>query len=73
MDSRTSLGGPLEILKFLRNCQVRVTLKDLTEVTGLLKGYDEHLNLFLYKSRIEDEMNDILFIRGDLVVLMREL
>lgn len=67
------MGGPLDILKLLINAQVKVTLKDRTDIEGLFKGYDEHLNVILYKAKSQDSLDDILFIRGDLVSIISEV
>ena len=67
------MGGPLDILKLLINSQVKVTLKDRTDIEGLFKGYDEHLNVILYKARGKAGLDDILFIRGDLVSIISEV
>lgn len=71
MESR--VGGPLDILKLLLGSQVCIELKDGSQVTGLLKAYDEHLNTILYTSSAGQKNSDILFIRGDLVVIIKEL
>jgi small nuclear ribonucleoprotein len=72
METGVNIGGPLDILKLLINAPVTVELKDSSTIKGLLKGYDEHINLILSKAKSEIESTDILFIRGDLVCLIRE-
>lgn len=71
MESR--VGGPLDILKLLIGSQVSIELKDGSQINGLLKAYDEHLNTILYTSSSGGNNSDILFIRGDLVVIIKEL
>ena len=72
MEPGIGIGGPLDILKLLINCAITVELKDNTIIKGLFKGFDEHVNIILTKATGENESHDILFIRGDLVCLIRE-
>lgn len=72
MESGSSVGGPLDILKLLIDTRVVVELKDLSQIKGILKGFDEHVNLILYKAQGTSQSSDILFIRGDLVCLIKE-
>lgn len=72
METGGNIGGPLDILKLLINNSVTIELKDSSLITGCLKGFDEHLNLIMFKARTSNEYSDILFVRGDLVCLIRE-
>jgi small nuclear ribonucleoprotein (snRNP)-like protein len=72
MNSATGVGGPLDLLKLLLNSSVTVQLKDASSISGLLRGFDEHCNLLLYKPSVPSFFCDILFVRGDLVILIRE-
>lgn len=65
--------GPLDILKLALETQVQVTLKDLSLAEGKLKGFDEHLNIFLGNCNSSGQHHDVLFIRGDLVKFVRPL
>lgn len=69
----SGIGGPLDILKLLLGTQVCIELKDGTQINGVLKGFDEHLNVILYSSVMDFQNSDILFVRGDLVVVIKEV
>ena len=55
-------GRPLDVLEATLEEPVTVSLKGGEEVTGVLEGYDQHMNLVL----AGDE--DTTVIRGDNVV-----
>ena len=55
-------GRPLDVLEDTLEESVTVSLKDGETVTGVLEGYDQHMNLVLNG----DE--DTTVIRGDNVV-----
>jgi len=57
--------GPLEILKLAIDENVKVRLKTGENLEGVLKGFDEHMNLVLLNR------TDSLFVRGDTVLLIR--
>jgi small nuclear ribonucleoprotein len=56
-------GRPLDVLEAALEDSVTVTLKGGESVTGVLTGYDQHMNLVL-----EDTAEDTTVIRGDNVV-----
>jgi small nuclear ribonucleoprotein len=56
---------PLDVLEDSVGNAVTVHLKDGEAYTGILEGYDQHMNLVI----AEDE--DITIIRGDNVVSIR--
>jgi len=56
---------PLDVLEDSVGSSVTVHLKDGEAYTGILGGYDQHMNLVI----AEDE--DITIIRGDNVVSIR--
>ncbi|GGL24136.1 Like-Sm ribonucleoprotein core [Halarchaeum sp. CBA1220] len=58
-------GRPLDVLEASLEQTVTVVLKDGTEFTGVLTGYDQHMNLVLENT---EEGEDITVIRGDNVV-----
>ena len=72
MESGIGVGGPIDILKLLINSAVTVELKDSTTIQGLLKGFDEHINVILGNAQAIDGHHDVLFIRGDIVCMIRE-
>jgi len=57
-------GRPLDVLEDSLEETVTVALKDGTEYTGVLTGYDQHMNLVLENVEAEDTT----VIRGDNVV-----
>ncbi|CAG9316084.1 unnamed protein product [Blepharisma stoltei] len=63
--------GPLGILKLALEANVEVTLRDSDVIYGKLKSFDEHLNILLTNAQENSHNHDILFIRGDLVKLIR--
>ena len=56
-------GRPLDVLEEAVDESVTVTLKGGETVTGVLAGYDQHMNLVL-----ETAGEDTTVIRGDNVV-----
>jgi len=72
MEPGIGIGGPLDILKLLIGSAVAVELRDTSVITGLLKGFDEHVNVILTKAQTDQRSHDVLFIRGDLVCMVRE-
>lgn len=58
-------GRPLDVLEASLEQTVTVVLKDGAEFTGVLTGYDQHMNLVLENT---EEGEDITVIRGDNVV-----
>ncbi len=60
-------GRPLDVLEEALHTSVTVQLKDGTEHTGLLAGYDQHMNVVLDPAE-EDAVGDTTIIRGDNVV-----
>ncbi|MFC7046395.1 LSM domain-containing protein [Halobacteriaceae archaeon GCM10025711] len=57
-------GRPLDVLEEALNQEVTVLLKGGDEYTGVLSGYDQHMNLVI-------EGEDITVIRGDNVVTIK--
>jgi len=58
-------GRPLDVLEDSLEQTVTVALKDGTEYTGVLTGYDQHMNLVLENA---ESGEDTTVIRGDNVV-----
>ncbi|GGN15833.1 LSM domain-containing protein [Halarchaeum nitratireducens] len=58
-------GRPLDVLEASLEETVTVALKDGGEHTGVLTGYDQHMNLVLENT---DAGEDTIVIRGDNVV-----
>ncbi|WP_435095456.1 LSM domain-containing protein [Halarchaeum sp. P4] len=58
-------GRPLDVLEASLEQTVTVVLKDSKEFTGVLTGYDQHMNLVLENT---EEGEDTTVIRGDNVV-----
>ncbi len=69
-------GRPLDVLEDSLDEPVTVSLKDGTAVTGLLAGYDQHMNIVLDAESTPDDadelavesIEDTTIIRGDNVV-----
>lgn len=58
-------GRPLDVLEDALQSTVSVHLKDGEEFTGVLTGYDQHMNLVI------EESEDTTVIRGDNVVTIK--
>ncbi len=58
-------GRPLDVLEEALQESVTVHLKDGETFTGVLTGYDQHMNLVL------EEGEDTTVIRGDNVVTIK--
>jgi len=58
-------GRPLDVLEDTLQSTVTVHLKDGEQFTGVLTGYDQHMNLVL------EEGEDTTVIRGDNVVTIK--
>ncbi len=65
---------PLDVLDKAKEKRVIVKLKNGTEITGVLKAFDLHLNTWLEES--EERKNDSqiklgsVLVRGDTIVLI---
>ncbi|MFC3476940.1 LSM domain-containing protein [Halobacterium litoreum] len=57
-------GRPLDVLEESLEESVTVRLKDGEEFTGVLTGYDQHMNVVI-------ESEDTIIIRGDNVVSIK--
>jgi len=62
--ARSMSGRPLDVLEESLEESVTVRLKDGEEFTGVLTGYDQHMNIVL-------EGEDTIIIRGDNVVTIK--
>ena len=58
-------GRPLDILEDALQSTVTVHLKDGEQFTGVLTGYDQHMNLVI------EDGEDTTVIRGDNVVTIK--
>lgn len=58
-------GRPLDVLEDALQDTVTVLLKDGEEFTGVLTGYDQHMNLVI------EDGEDATVIRGDNVVTIK--
>ncbi len=58
-------GRPLDVLEDALQSTVTVHLKDGEQFTGVLTGYDQHMNLVI------EESEDTTVIRGDNVVTIK--
>ena len=63
---------PLEYLASLKGKRVVVTLKNGKEIEGTLESSDIHVNLVLSNAKIEDKEVPKVFVRGDMVLFVRE-
>jgi len=61
---RSMSGRPLDVLEESLEETVTVRLKDGEEFTGVLTGYDQHMNVVI-------EGEDTTIIRGDNVVTIK--
>ena len=60
-------GRPLDVLEDALQEPVTVQLKDGEEISGVLSGYDQHMNLVLET----EEGDNTTVIRGDNVVTIK--
>ena len=64
---------PLEYLASLKGKRVIVTLKNGKELEGTLESSDIHVNLVLSNVKVEDKEFPKVFVRGDMVLFVREV
>ena len=64
---------PLEYLASLKGKRVLVTLKNGKEIEGTLESSDIHVNLVLSNVKVDDKEIPKMFIRGDMVLFVREV
>lgn len=63
---------PLEFIRGLLGTKVSVVLRDKEEVTGVLKMFDEHLNLIIHPTDKGDSAKELLFLRSDNILTVGE-
>ena len=62
---------PLKFIQGLLGTKICVSLRDGTDYVGMLRTFDEHINLML--SDVEEaSVDDILFLRGDNILSISE-
>ena len=63
-------GRPLDVLEEALEAVVTVRLKDGSARSGLLSGYDQHMNVVLepHEAGGDEAVEDTTIIRGDNVV-----
>ena len=62
---------PLDVLGSSQDKKVIIRLKSGAEITGTLRAFDSHINLWLDDASIEDNKNNTkVLVRGDNIVLI---
>lgn len=61
---------PFCFLKMYLNERVEIKTKNGEVYTGTLEGFDEHINLMLAHSSVEDSEDKVLFLRGENVLFV---
>ncbi|KAI5186701.1 hypothetical protein NEHOM01_1640 [Nematocida homosporus] len=62
---------PLEYLRGLLGVRVSVGLRNGQDYTGVLKMFDEHINILLAKVE-QGRPNELLFLRSDNILTIAE-
>lgn len=68
MEAIHNTAGPLNQLRLMVEGKITVELRDGETFEGVLKAFDEHMNLLL----LNVKGRDILFLRGDTVLTIRQ-
>ncbi|KAI5191457.1 hypothetical protein NECID01_1451 [Nematocida sp. AWRm77] len=63
---------PLEFIRGLLGTKVSIVLRDREEVTGVLKMFDEHLNIIIRPVVSEGPAKELLFLRSDSILTIGE-
>ena len=66
MEALQTTSGVLNVLRLSVGSRVKVKVRDGSRVRGILRAFDEHLNLLLNKSSKE-----VVFVRGDVITYIR--
>ncbi|KAI5132497.1 hypothetical protein NEAUS04_0426 [Nematocida ausubeli] len=61
---------PLDFIRGLLGTKICITMRDSTEYRGVLRMFDEHINLII--SNIADAPKEVLFLRSENVLSICE-
>lgn len=64
------LNDPFYFLKIYLKEEVQIKMKTGEFYTGVLEGFDEHINLMLTQSSVEDAEGKFLFLRGENILFV---
>lgn len=64
------LNDPLCFLKMYLKEKVQIRLNTGEMCSGVLEGFDEHINLMLTSSSLEDSEGKLVFLRGENVLFV---
>lgn len=63
--------APLEFIQGLLGTKIRVSLRDGYEYIGILRTFDDHINIIL--SNVEEKSSgEVLFLRSDNILTISE-
>jgi len=65
---RKSMQRPLDVLGGADGKKVLVRVKSGEDVSGILKAFDSHINLFLEDAEIRDRENEVTYILGTVLI-----
>lgn len=68
MMHRKSMQRPLDVLGGADGKKVLVRVKSGEDVSGILKAFDSHINLFLEDAEIRDRENEVTYILGTVLI-----
>lgn len=64
------LSDPLYFLEIYLKEKVQIKMKSGESYTGVLEGFDEHINLLVTKSSVEGSGDKVLFLRGENILFV---
>jgi small nuclear ribonucleoprotein len=64
------LADPFSFLKMFLKEKILVRLKSGESYTGILEGFDEHVNLMLAECPIPDAEGKLVFLRGENILFI---
>jgi len=65
---RKSMQRPLDVLGGADGKKVLVRVKSGEDVSGILKAFDSHINLFLEDAEIRDRENEVTYVLGTVLI-----
>lgn len=63
-------NDPFQLLKVCLKENVEVKMNNGESYTGILEGFDEHINVMLTQSSVADSKDRLLFLRGENILFV---
>ena len=74
MDTNDKLQRPLDVLGSSQDKRVIIRMKSGESITGVLKAFDQHINIWLDEAEIQGSTDGVklgkVLVRGDNIVLV---